>query len=51
GEAAGVDLKVGVGRSRAAQAAGMAAKHALEVCRDEGSVVEFGDRMPSSTEH
>ncbi|MFB6302494.1 MAG: GTP cyclohydrolase III [Haloferacaceae archaeon] len=49
GEAAGVDLKVGVGRSSAAQAAGMAAKHALEVCRDDGSVVEFGDRITPST--
>jgi GTP cyclohydrolase IIa len=37
----GVELKVGVGRSRVAQAAGMAAKHALEECRENGSDVEF----------
>ncbi|MFB6079407.1 MAG: GTP cyclohydrolase III [Haloferacaceae archaeon] len=49
-EAADVDLKVGVGRSRVAQAAGMAAKHALEACRDGGSTVEFDDRVRSSTE-
>jgi len=42
-EAADVDLKVGVGRSRVAQPAGMAAKHALEVCREEESTVEFAD--------
>jgi GTP cyclohydrolase IIa len=41
-EAVGVDLKVGVGRSRNAQSAGMAAKHALETCRHEGTTVEFG---------
>lgn len=37
-----VDLKVGVGRARTAQAAGMTAKHELEQCRDEGSAVELG---------
>ena len=37
---AGVDLKVGVGRGIDARAAGMAAKHALERCRDEGTRVE-----------
>ena len=42
-EAVGVDLKVGVGRARTAQAAGMAAKHALETCREEGTDVEFAD--------
>ena len=40
-ETVGVDLKVGVGTDRTAQAAGMAAKHALETCRDEGTDVEF----------
>ena len=43
-EAVGVDLKVGVGRARAAQDAGMTAKHALETCREENSDVEFGQR-------
>ena len=38
--AAGVGLKVGVGRGRSAQAAGMAAKHALEACRHNGTRVE-----------
>lgn len=42
--AVGVDLKVGVGRARTAQDAGMAAKHALETCREENTDVEFGDR-------
>ncbi len=41
-DAVDVELKVGVGRSRVAQAAGMAAKHALEACRENGSAVEFG---------
>jgi GTP cyclohydrolase IIa len=41
-DAVGVDLKVGVGRARTAQTAGMAAKHALEECRENGSDVEFG---------
>jgi GTP cyclohydrolase IIa len=40
-ESVGVVLKVGVGRDRTAQAAGMAAKHALEVCRRENTDVEF----------
>ena len=42
-EAVDVDLKVGVGRARTAQDAGMTAKHALEACRHNGSAVEFGD--------
>jgi GTP cyclohydrolase IIa len=40
-ESVGVDLKVGVGLDRTAQAAGMAAKHALETCRKENTDVEF----------
>ncbi|MDZ7745763.1 MAG: GTP cyclohydrolase IIa [Halobacteriales archaeon] len=36
-----VELKVGVGRAKTAQAAGMDAKHALEICRHEGTAVEF----------
>ncbi len=36
-----VELKVGVGRAPRAQPAGMAAKHALETCRSDGSIVEF----------
>lgn len=41
-EAVEVDLKVGVGRARTAQAAGMNAKHELERCRADGSRVELG---------
>ena len=37
---AGVDLKVGVGRGADPREAGMAAKHALERCREEGTRVE-----------
>ncbi|WP_335999176.1 GTP cyclohydrolase III [Halorientalis halophila] len=40
-EAVDVDLKVGVGRGRTAQPAGMAAKHALERCRTTGATVEL----------
>ncbi|MFP4625913.1 MAG: GTP cyclohydrolase III [Natronomonas sp.] len=40
-EAVGVELKVGVGTASTAQAAGMDAKHALEVCREENTDVEF----------
>lgn len=40
-ESVGVELKVGVGTDRTAQAAGMAAKHALEICREENTDVEF----------
>jgi GTP cyclohydrolase IIa len=36
-----VDLKVGVGQSESAHEAGFAAKHALEVCREDGTAVEF----------
>jgi GTP cyclohydrolase IIa len=42
-EAVGVDLKVGVGAAGNPQSAGMAAKHALETCREENTAVEFGD--------
>jgi len=41
-EAVDVDLKVGVGRSRTAQQAGMTAKHELERCREDGTAVELG---------
>jgi len=41
GEAVGVNLKVGVGRARTAQSAGMTAKHELERCRVDGSQVEL----------
>lgn len=41
-EAVDVDLKVGVGRARTAQSAGMTAKHALETCRHNGTTVELG---------
>ncbi|WP_254524437.1 GTP cyclohydrolase III [Natrinema caseinilyticum] len=37
----GVKLKVGIGRAETAQTAGMAAKHALEVCREEGADVSI----------
>ena len=37
---AGVELKVGVGHGRDPQSAGMAAKHALERCREDGTRVE-----------
>jgi len=40
-ETVDVELQVGVGSARVAQSAGMAAKHALEVCREEETVVEF----------
>jgi GTP cyclohydrolase IIa len=40
-ETVSVELKVGVGRAATAQAAGMAAKHALELCREDGTSVEF----------
>jgi GTP cyclohydrolase IIa len=40
-ETVGVDLKVGVGRAANAQEAGMAAKHALETCREDNTDVEF----------
>ncbi|PSQ42714.1 GTP cyclohydrolase IIa [Halobacteriales archaeon SW_5_68_122] len=37
------DLKIVVGRAQTAQAAGIAAKHALETCREEDIDVEFAD--------
>jgi GTP cyclohydrolase IIa len=47
-ESVDVELKVGVGRSRVAQRAGMAAKHALEACRADGSTVEFAEAADHS---
>jgi GTP cyclohydrolase IIa len=41
-DAVEVDLKVGVGRGRNAQSAGMDAKHALEECRAEETDVTLG---------
>jgi GTP cyclohydrolase IIa (EC 3.5.4.29) len=41
-DTANVELKVGVGQARTAQTAGMTAKHALEDCRHDGSVVKLG---------
>ncbi|WP_254535200.1 GTP cyclohydrolase III [Halomarina litorea] len=41
-ETVNVELKVGVGHARTAQNAGMAAKHALEDCREDGTSVELG---------
>ncbi|MDS0260481.1 GTP cyclohydrolase IIa [Haloarcula sp. S1CR25-12] len=41
-ERVGVELKVGVGRARTAQSAGMTAKHELERCREDGTAVELG---------
>jgi GTP cyclohydrolase IIa len=40
-DAVDVELKVGVGRARTAQNAGMDAKEALEECRENGSSVEL----------
>jgi Uncharacterized conserved protein len=42
-ETADVGLKVGVGHGVSAARAGMAAKHALETCRAEGTTVEMAD--------
>ncbi|GGJ15869.1 GTP cyclohydrolase IIa [Halobellus salinus] len=39
---AGVELKVGVGTAATPHVAGMDAKHALEECRHEGTIVELG---------
>ncbi|WP_049984903.1 GTP cyclohydrolase III [Halobellus rufus] len=38
---AGVELKVGVGTAETPHEAGMDAKHALERCRHDGTIVEF----------
>jgi GTP cyclohydrolase IIa len=43
-DAVDVELQVGVGRARAAQTAGMDAKHALEDSRENGSSVEISWR-------
>ena len=40
-----VSMQVGVGSGATAHHAGMAAKHALEVCRDRGRVVEIAGRI------
>ena len=40
-EDTGIPLKVGVGNGPNAHSAGFAAKHALEVCRADGTLVEF----------
>ena len=40
-EAVDVTLRVGVGRARSAQAAGMRAKHGLETCRADGSRIKL----------
>jgi GTP cyclohydrolase IIa len=42
-DVADVELKVGVGRGKTAQDAGMDAKHALEICREDGLNVVFGE--------
>jgi GTP cyclohydrolase IIa len=47
-ETVDVELKVGVGSARVAQTAGMAAKHALETCRADGSDVEFAESAAHS---
>jgi GTP cyclohydrolase IIa len=44
---AGVDLQVGVGRGASAHGAGMAAKHALEECRHNGTRVEIERTLPA----
>ncbi|MGM0604495.1 MAG: GTP cyclohydrolase III [Halobacteriota archaeon] len=40
-ESVGVELKVGIGTGTSAHEAGIAAKHALEACRFDGTSVEF----------
>ncbi|MFC4356600.1 GTP cyclohydrolase IIa [Halobium salinum] len=47
---AGVSLKVGVGEAVSAHEAGMAAKHALETCRYDGTAVEFASDAHTATE-
>ena len=47
-ESVGVELKVGVGTGPNAHDAGMTAKHALETCRHDGTVVEFGSRAEAA---
>ena len=44
-----VDLKVGVGRGVTAHEAGIAAKHALEDCRYDGTTVEFAGTIAPPT--
>jgi GTP cyclohydrolase IIa len=47
-DSVGVELKVGVGRGESPHGAGFAAKHALETCRHEETVVEFAGVEPSA---
>jgi GTP cyclohydrolase IIa len=47
-ETAGVELKVGVGRGRTAEPAGMDAKEALETCRHRGTSVELAVETPEA---
>jgi len=42
-----VELQVGVGSATTAQSAGMDAKHALEICREDGTRVEFASALES----
>lgn len=48
-ETAGVALKVGIGSGYRAQHAGMAAKHALETCREDETLVEFSTESMKPT--
>ena len=48
-EDVGVELKVGVGRGESAHDAGIAAKHALEDCRYDGTTVEFAGQRAHAT--
>ena len=47
-DAADVDLKVGVGTGSTAASAGMDAKHALEICRHEGTAIEIARPAPGA---
>jgi GTP cyclohydrolase IIa len=48
-EAADTDLRVGVGRGESATEAGLAAKHALEICRHDDLVVEIEAPAPEAS--
>ncbi|PSQ23725.1 GTP cyclohydrolase IIa [Halobacteriales archaeon QS_9_67_17] len=43
----GIELQVGIGRGATAHAAGDAAKHALERCRETGTRIHGADRVPA----